>query len=87
MEIFEHMEVVDANDQHVGLVKKVEGDRIELVEDDAIDPRHPFIDKSQIAVVEDNKVKLSQKVSAITTQAFVSPEKSEETISDDARKS
>jgi len=38
MEIFEHMEVVDANDQHVGVVKKVDGDRIELVKDDAIDP-------------------------------------------------
>ena len=51
MEIFEHMEVVDANEQHVGTVDKVEGDRV---------------------CVEDNKVKLSQKVSAITTRAFVS---------------
>ena len=27
MEIYEHMEVVDANDQHIGTVEKVEGDR------------------------------------------------------------
>jgi hypothetical protein len=31
MEICEHMEVVDANDQHVGIVEKVEGDRITLI--------------------------------------------------------
>ena len=78
MDISAHMEVVDANDQHVGIVQSVEGDRINLVEGDAIDPRHPFIDRSQVAAVEDNKVKLAQKVSAITTRAFVSPERSEE---------
>jgi hypothetical protein len=74
MDIYEHMEVVDANGQHVGIVQSVEGDRINLIVNDSLDPRHPFIDKSQIAAVEDNKVKLSQKVSAITTRAFVSPE-------------
>jgi len=78
MDISAHMEVVDANDQHVGIVQSVEGDRINLVKSDAIDPRHPFIDRSQVAAVEDNKVKLAQKVSAITTRAFVSPERSEE---------
>jgi hypothetical protein len=71
MDICEHMEVVDANNQHVGIVQSVEGDRINLVKDDALDPRHPFIDRGQIASVEDNKVRLSQKVSAITTRAFV----------------
>jgi hypothetical protein len=74
MEICEHMEVVDANDQHVGIVEKVEGDRITLIKKDALDPRHPFIDKSQVASVEGNKVRLSQKVSAITTRAFLSSE-------------
>jgi hypothetical protein len=67
MEIRENMEVVDANDQHVGMVEKVEGDRIRLIKKDALDPRHPFLDKSQVASIEDNEVKLSQKVSAITT--------------------
>ncbi len=80
MDICEHMEVVDANDQHVGIVQSVDGDRISLIKDDALDPRHPFIDKSQVAAVEHNKVRLSQKVSAITTRAFVSPEKSEEIV-------
>ena len=44
MDIRERMEVVDANDQHVGIVQSVEGERINLVEDDALDPRHPFVD-------------------------------------------
>ena len=79
MDISEHMEVVDANDQHVGTVQSVDGDRINLVKSDALDPRHPFIDRSQVASVDDNKVKLAQKVSAITTRAFVSPERAEET--------
>jgi hypothetical protein len=72
MDICEHMEVVDANGQHVGIVDKVEGDRIKLTKKDALDPQHLFLDKSQIAGVEGNKVKLLQKVSAITTQAFLS---------------
>jgi hypothetical protein len=75
MDICEHMEVVDANGQHVGIVDKVEGDRIKLTKKDALDPQHRFLDKSQVAGVEGNKVKLSQKVSAITTRAFLSPER------------
>jgi hypothetical protein len=71
-EICEHMEVVDANDQHVGIVEKIEGDRITPIKKDALDPQHPFFDKSQVVGIEGNKVKLSQKVSAITTRAFLS---------------
>ena len=78
MDISEHMEVVDANDQHVGIVQSVEGDRINLVKTDALDPRHPFINKSHVAPAEHNKVKLAHNASAITTRAFVSPERSEE---------
>jgi hypothetical protein len=77
MDISEHMEVVDANDQHVGIVKSIDGDRINLVKDDALDPRHPYIERSQVAAVEHNKVRLAQKVSAITTRAFVSPDRPE----------
>jgi hypothetical protein len=75
MEICEHMEVVDADGQHVGIVDKVDGDRIRLTKKDALDPRHLFVDKSQVAGVEGNKVKLSQKESAVTTRAFLSPER------------
>jgi hypothetical protein len=69
------MEVVDANSQQVGIVDKVEGDRIKLTRKDALDPQHLFLDTSQVAGVEGNKVKLFQKVSAITTRAFLSPER------------
>ena len=72
MEICKNMEVVDANDQHVGIVEKVEGDRIKLIKKDALDPQDLFLDKSQVASVGGNKVKLSQKVSAIPTRAFLS---------------
>jgi hypothetical protein len=78
MDICERMEVVDANDQHVAIVEKVEGDRIKLVKSDALDPRHSFIEKSQTA--DHNKVGLSRKISAITTRAFVSPERFEEIV-------
>jgi len=77
MDISEHMEVVDGNDQHIGIVQSVEGGRINLVKTDALDPRHPFIDKSQVTAVEGNKVRIAQKVSAITTRAFVSPERAD----------
>jgi len=79
MDIFEHMEVVDANDQFVGIVQKVEGDRILLNKDDALDPQHPFIERSQVASV-DKKVRLSQKISAVTTRAYLSPETADKVI-------
>ena len=75
MDVCEHMEVVDANGQRVGIVDKVEGDRIKLTKKDALDPQHLFLDISQVAGVEGNKVKLSQKESAATTRAYLSPER------------
>jgi hypothetical protein len=75
MDICEHMEVVDADGQHVGIVDKVEGNRIRLTNTDALDPQHLFLDKSQVAGVEGNKVKLSQKESAVTSRAFLSSER------------
>jgi hypothetical protein len=75
MDICEHMEIVDADGQHVGTVDKVEGDRIRLTKKDALDPQHLFFDKSQVASIEGNKVKLSQKESAVTTRAYLSPER------------
>jgi hypothetical protein len=74
MEISEHMEVVDANGQHVGVVEKVEGDRIKMFEKDALDPKELFLNKGQVASIEGNKVMLFQQVSAITTRAFLSPD-------------
>jgi hypothetical protein len=75
MDICKHMEVVDADGQHVGIVDQVDGDRIRLTKKDALDPQHLFVDESQVAGVDGNKVKLSQKESAVTTRAFLSPER------------
>ena len=72
MEICAHMEVVDANDQHVGTVETVEGDRIKLMNDEALDPKQLYIDKSRVAKIDANKVYLSQHVSSITARAFLS---------------
>ena len=74
-DICEHMEVVDANGQHVGIVDSVEGDRIKLTRKDALDPLDLFLDKSQVAEVDGNQIKLSQKVAAVTTRAYLSPER------------
>lgn len=61
MDIREHMEIVDSEGKHVGTVDKVEGERIKLTRTDSSDGQHHFIDKKQVAGVEGNKVKLSQK--------------------------
>jgi hypothetical protein len=72
VDICKYMEVVDADCQHVGTVAKVEGGRIKLIKKDAFDQKHPYVDKSQVAFVEGNLVKLSRQVSAIAARAFVS---------------
>jgi hypothetical protein len=74
VDICEHMEVVDADGQHVGIVDNVEGSRIKLTQKDALDPQTLFLDISQVAGVEGNKVKLSRKESAVTTRAYLSSE-------------
>ena len=48
-----------------------------MFEKDALDPKELFLNRSQVAEVDINKVRLSQKVSAITTRAFLSPEHAE----------
>jgi hypothetical protein len=62
MDICEHMDVVDADGQHVGTVDKVEGDRIKLTKKDSLDGQHLFLDKRQVAGVEGNKVRLSESI-------------------------
>jgi hypothetical protein len=49
MDICEYMEVVDADGQHVGIVDSVEGDRIKLTKEDALNALDRFLDKSQVA--------------------------------------
>ena len=62
-EIKEHMEIIGADGVHVGMVDKVEGNRIKLTKKDSGEGRHRghhhFIDRGFVAGVEGNKVRLS----------------------------
>ena len=57
--IREHMEVIGADGVHVGIVDRVENNRIKLARSDSEVYRHHFIDGGLIAEVEGNKVRLS----------------------------
>src|SRR5947209_17002743 len=62
-DIKEHMEVIGADGVHVGTVDKVEGNRIKLTKKDSGEGSHKghhhFVDRSLVAEVEGNKVRLS----------------------------
>jgi hypothetical protein len=70
-EIKEHMEVIGADGVHVGTVDKVEGARIKLTKKDSGEgshrSHHHFIDKSLVADVEGNKVRLSANADVAVT--------------------
>ena len=70
-EIKEHMEVIGADGVHVGTVDKVEGGRIKLTKKDSgkgsHKGHHHFIDKSLVAGVEGNKVRLSANADVAVT--------------------
>jgi hypothetical protein len=62
-EIKEHMEVIGADGVHIGTVDKVDGKRIKLTKKDSGEGSHKghhhFVDRSLVAEVEGNKVRLS----------------------------
>lgn len=62
-EIREHMEVIGADGVHIGTVDKLEGNRIKLTRKDSGEGSHKghhhFIDRSLVAEVEGDKVRLS----------------------------
>lgn len=69
--ISEHMEVIGADGVHVGTVDRVEGNRIKLTKKDSGEGSHKghhhFIDKSLVAGIEGNKVRLSANASVAVT--------------------
>jgi hypothetical protein len=71
MDIKEHMEVIGADDVHIGTVDKVEGGRIKLTKKDGGEGSHKghhhFIDKAPVAGVEGNKVRLSANANVAVT--------------------
>jgi hypothetical protein len=62
-DIKEHMEIIGADGVHVGTVDKIEGNRIKLTKKDSGEGSHKghhhYIDRSLVADVEGNKVRLS----------------------------
>jgi hypothetical protein len=65
------MQVCGADGKPVGVVDKVEGDRIKLTKGSAPaghKDHHHFIDKSLVAGIEGNKVKLSQNADQVSLQ-------------------
>ena len=61
-EIKEHMEIIGSDDQHVGTVDKLEGDRIKLTKGDDPDgsgQHHHYVPVSAVASVEGNRARLS----------------------------
>jgi hypothetical protein len=69
--IKEHMEVIGADGVHVGTVDKVEGNRIKLTRADSGEGghkgHHHFVEKSLVAGVEGNKVRLSANAAVAVT--------------------
>ena len=62
-DIKEHMEVIGADGVHIGTVDRIEGNRIKLTKNDSGEGSHKghhhFVDRSLVAEVEGNKVRLS----------------------------
>jgi hypothetical protein len=69
-QIKEHMEIVGADGAHIGIVDKIEGDRIKLTKRDsgAQGEHHRYVSAASIAGVEGNKVRLSSAGAAALQQ-------------------
>lgn len=58
--IKEHMEVTDAQGQHVATVDELDGDKIKLTRSDSNDGAHHYLSMDDIDRVEDNRIYLKQ---------------------------
>jgi hypothetical protein len=65
-EIKEHMTVVGKDGGHVGTVDGIEGNRIKLTR--GSDGQHHYIDKSLVASVEGDSVRLSMDATSVHKQ-------------------
>ena len=80
-QIREHMEIVGADEVHVGTVDKVEGDRIKMTKPDSgsHSGHHHYVSGGLVAAVEGNRVRLSANADAAV---LLEEEKSGEGIMD-----
>ena len=60
-QIREDQEVVDAAGNHVGTVDHVQGDQIKLTRSDSSDGEHHYVQLSQVAGIEGDKVRLRER--------------------------
>jgi hypothetical protein len=60
-QIREHQEVVDAQGNHLGTVDHVQGDQIKLSRRDSDDGEHHYVQLSQVAGIEGDKVRLRER--------------------------
>jgi len=59
-QIKEHMDVVGSDNEHVGTVDKVEGQRIKLArKDPSAGGEHHYLDLSKVSSVQDGQVRLA----------------------------
>ncbi len=60
LRIKEHMEVADANGQHVGTVDELDGDQIKLTKSDSDTGTHRFLLLDDVDRIDDNRVYLKE---------------------------
>lgn len=60
LRIKEHMEVTDANGQHIGTVDNVKDDRIKLTRSDSEDNMHHYMPLDSVDRIDDNRVYLKE---------------------------
>jgi hypothetical protein len=65
-QVREHMEIVGADEVHVGTVDRVEGDRIKMTKPDSgsHSGHHHYVSGGLVAAVEGNRVRLSANADA-----------------------
>jgi hypothetical protein len=65
LRIHQHMEVTDAQGQHLGTVDEVKDDQIKLTKSDSNDSHHHYVSLDQIDRIDDNRVYLKQGALAL----------------------
>lgn len=58
-QVQKHQEVVDAQGNHLGTVDHLDGDRIKLTRSDSPDREHHYVALSEVAGIEDGRVRLN----------------------------
>jgi len=60
LRIKQHMEIADANGQHVGTVDEVEDERLKLTRSDSGDNMHHYLPLDAVEKIDDNRIYLKQ---------------------------